>query len=284
MHPRSCFATPPDLKLLAQAFPDLRPLYACLLIDGSYLDYNDPNALRAVTRCYFKHFFGLTVAIPVDRLCPTLGNRLNYVLWLEDLVSETRLDDKPVVGLDVGTGATAVYPLLTIAQNKQWRMLATESDQRSFEAARDNLKQNSLSERIILLKADVDAPILLQHNAVISQPLNFVMCNPPFYTDEEEIATSAKLKGGAKSAAFIGSPSEMITPGGEVAFTLRLFEESKALQKRIQWYTTMLGKLSSVEQLVGHLRSAGINNYVLHELTQGKTRRWVVGWSFAPQR
>ncbi len=46
----------------------------------------------------------------------------------------------------------------------------------------------------------------------------------------------------------------------------------------------MLGKLSSVKILVTNLRKRKIDNFVVTELEQGKTRRWVVGWSFHPQR
>jgi 23S rRNA (adenine1618-N6)-methyltransferase len=77
----------------------------------------------------------------------------------------------------------------------------------------------------------------------------------------------------------------MVTPGGEVAFTLRHLSESLVLRERVQWYTTMLGKLASVPVVVDKLKEAGITNWAVAEFVQGsRTRRWGVGWSFGELR
>ncbi|KAH0559801.1 hypothetical protein GP486_003689 [Trichoglossum hirsutum] len=73
----------------------------------------------------------------------------------------------------------------------------------------------------------------------------------------------------------------MVTPGGEVAFVKRMIKESLALRERVGWYTTMLGKLSSVSTIVEVLREIGLQNWAVTEFVQGtKTRRWAVGWSW----
>ena len=77
----------------------------------------------------------------------------------------------------------------------------------------------------------------------------------------------------------------MVTSGGEVAFVSRMIDESKVLKERCQWYTSMLGKYSSVEIIVGNLRGAGVDNWTVKDLVQGsKTRRWVVAWSWGIMR
>ena len=65
--------------------------------------------------------------MPPTGLIPTLPSRLNYLLWvqvllhlllvtegawIQDLLALLPGPLGPVQGLDVGTGATAVYPLL----------------------------------------------------------------------------------------------------------------------------------------------------------------------------
>ena len=77
----------------------------------------------------------------------------------------------------------------------------------------------------------------------------------------------------------------MVTPGGEVAFVSRMIDESKVLKDRCQWYTSMLGKYSSVEIIVENLRGAGVDNWAVKDLVQGnKTRRWAVAWSWESLR
>jgi len=77
----------------------------------------------------------------------------------------------------------------------------------------------------------------------------------------------------------------MVTPGGEIAFVSRMIEESLQLRNKVQWYTTMLGKLSSVSVIVEKLIEHGNNNYAVTEFIQGtKTRRWAVAWSWGDLR
>lgn len=77
----------------------------------------------------------------------------------------------------------------------------------------------------------------------------------------------------------------MVTPGGEVAFVSRMVQESVKIRDRVKWYTTMLGKLSSVPVIVEKLKSVGVSNWAVTEFIQGsKTRRWGVAWSWDDMR
>jgi 23S rRNA (adenine1618-N6)-methyltransferase len=77
----------------------------------------------------------------------------------------------------------------------------------------------------------------------------------------------------------------MVTPGGEIAFISEMIEESLQLRDRVQWYTTMFGKLSSVSVAVENLIEIGNHNYAVTEFVQGnKTRRWAVAWSWGDLR
>jgi len=77
----------------------------------------------------------------------------------------------------------------------------------------------------------------------------------------------------------------MVTTGGELDFVARMIEESIRLGEKVLWYTTMLGKLSSVSVIVEKLISHNNRNYAVTEFVQGsKTRRWAVAWSWADLR
>lgn len=77
----------------------------------------------------------------------------------------------------------------------------------------------------------------------------------------------------------------MITPGGEVEFVTRMIRESIELRNRVQWYTSMVGKFSSVATLLNILRKEGNGNWAVAEFVQGsKTRRWAIGWSWMDYR
>jgi len=111
------------------------------------------------------------------------------------------------------------------------------------------------------------------------------MCNPPFYASKSEMLASAAAKQRPPFTACTGSENEMVTAGGEVTFVSRMIDESLILKDRVQWYTTMLGKFSSVTELVQKLREKTIYNYAVTEFVQGsKTRRWGIAWSFEDLR
>lgn len=111
------------------------------------------------------------------------------------------------------------------------------------------------------------------------------MCNPPFYSSTADLLSSAMAKSRPPHSACTGADIEMVTPGGEVAFVSRMIEESTFLKDRCQWYTSMLGKYSSVEVIVERLRAVGVDNWAVQDLVQGnKTRRWAIAWSWGPMR
>lgn len=212
------------------------------------------------------------------------------MLWIEDLVKETRdpSGTPDVVGVDVGTGASAIYPLLCCQLQSTWKFYALEADPVSLKHAQDNIGLNDLDDRITTLHSDVEDPSLLTQHEFFKRSDNvlatFTMCNPPFYESAEDIQRSAEAKSEEASGSCTGSLAEMITPGGEIAFTKLLIQESLILRTKVQWYTTMLGKISSIRASIDTLKSHEINNYIVTEFLQGKTRRWAIGWSFAPWR
>lgn len=111
------------------------------------------------------------------------------------------------------------------------------------------------------------------------------MCNPPFYSSPQDLLSSAAAKSRPPHSACTGAEIEMVTPGGEVHFVSRMIEESLVLRDRCQWYTSMLGKLSSVGEVVEKLKSAHVSNWAVTEFVQGgKTRRWAVAWSYGTRR
>ncbi|KFY51097.1 hypothetical protein V496_08947 [Pseudogymnoascus sp. VKM F-4515 (FW-2607)] len=76
----------------------------------------------------------------------------------------------------------------------------------------------------------------------------------------------------------------MVTPGGETAFVARMIAESVPLGQRVRWFTAQLGKLGSVATVVKELKEKGVKNWAVGELVQGRTKRWVVGWSWVGWR
>ena len=79
-------------------------LNACILQvrkDYYTINFKDPEALNTLTCALASHYFDITLDIPSNRLIPTLPLRMNYLLWIEDLLSYHATTDQ-IVGIDIG--------------------------------------------------------------------------------------------------------------------------------------------------------------------------------------
>ena len=244
-----------------------------------------------MTKSLLRRDFNLTITLPDDRLCPPVPVRYNYVYWLQRLLDTTSANfadkydpDRTVLGLDIGTGASAIYPLIACSLRPRWTMYATDIDSHSLGYAEQNIERNGLDSRIRLRRSTLDAP-LLPLDSLGVEGLDMVMCNPPFYASRDEMTASQADKVRPPSAVCTGADVEMICQGGDAGFVLRMVEESLRLRTRVQWYSSMLGKLGSLHVVISRLKEVGVTNWAVTSLRAGKkTRRWAVAWSFGPYR
>ncbi|KAH0842288.1 hypothetical protein FOPE_07265 [Fonsecaea pedrosoi] len=289
--PDNIYENDVDFTTLALQYPD----FAKRLKSNRQLDFSDPESVRQLTKCLLHRDFDLTVDLPEDRLCPPVPNRFNYILFIQRLLDSTSPSfhqgfdpDRQVIGLDIGTGASAIYPLLACRQRPQWRFLATEIDEKNREYAQRNILTNKLQARIRLVDTDVKGDRLIPTGQLERfDRIDILLTNPPFYDSTESLVDSARQKSRPPNSSCTGSAVEMITPGGEVGFVSKLVAESRlpANKTKIQWFSAMLGKLSSVGAVVESLRGSGCGNYAVTEFVQGqKTRRWCVAWSWMGYR
>ncbi|KAF9652807.1 S-adenosyl-L-methionine dependent methyltransferase [Thelephora ganbajun] len=282
MHPRNPYNQPPDFLALAKSHPSLLP-HIIQTANGPTINFKSETALRHLTQALLQKDFSLNVQLPIDRLCPPVPNRLNYILWIQDVLDPFHSAPVvPVKAIDIGTGASCIYPLLGCRISSSWNFIATETDPSSYECASINITSNGLQSRIQLHKAQAHEPIL----SPLLGPgvFDFAMCNPPFYSNREEIEKKTAEKEFSPSAVCTGADTEMITPGGESAFVRQIVAESLIYRTRCRWFTSMLGKLSSLTDVVNSLRENGVENYAITEFVQGQTRRWAIGWSFGDDR
>lgn len=316
---RSLYQTgAPDFTELAR----VDPAFAAVLTPGPtgrpHLDFTSPKAVAQLTRTLLSQHFSLRIPPqlpPPDRLCPAIPNRHAYVRFVQDLLDSTDAGDpfwsvapgpadgaqdraeRRVIGLDIGTGALAIYALLAAVQRPGWRMLATDVDETNHRSASTVVVANEdvlggKRVRVLPLRTDKMPLVpLLDGGEWNDRQLDFVMTNPPFHASAEAMRASAEKKALPPSSACTGAEVEMLyPPDGEVGFVGRLVEESLVLRDRVGWYTALLGRKESVGVMAARLQSAGVDNHVVGEIMgggekgRGRTKRWIVAWSFGPRR
>lgn len=284
------------------------PCFASVLSQNhDRMDFKNPVLLQQLTKSILVRDFGVTVELSDKRLCPPVPVRYNYVRWMQDLLDSTdrSYDDtydpsREVTGLDVGTGASLIYPLLATASHPAWMMHATEIDSLSTTFALRNRDLNpELANRIRIHKLS-SGDVLIPLDELGLTHVVFTMCNPPFYSTVKEMHESLAGKGKTllPSAACTGAETEMVyepddpggkRQGGDLGFVMRMIDESLVLRERVKWYSSMVGKLETLKTVVERLKEAGLNNWAVTCLIGGsgqggQTRRWAVAWSFGDLR
>ncbi|KAF5853612.1 hypothetical protein GGP41_002210 [Bipolaris sorokiniana] len=280
-----------DFKALAKSDNDFKQIWQRAL---GKLDFQDPHTVQALSKAILKSDFGLELDVPDDRLCPPIPNRWNYVAWIQGLVDSTSPDysnkydpNRHVQGLDIGTGASAIYTMLCLRSRPNWSMCATDIDKKSFDSAARNLALNHLMTRTKLLQTTALTP-LIPLAALGLTHLDFTICNPPFFATPSEMRSS--LAGEGKSskpnAICTGSENEMVSPGGDVGFVTALVNESLVLREKVQWYSSLFGKMDSAKAIIRLLKQHGITNWAVGVIEAGAsgTKRWIVAWSFGDLR
>lgn len=180
----------------------------------------------------------------------------------------------PIRGIDIGTGASCIYALLGARLNG-WKFIATEIDSASYASALENVARNALESQILVQKVETDRLLLepLAHEKKDTTKFHFSMCNPPFFEDMSQADTNPET-------CCMGSSSEMVCPGGEVAFITSMIEDSLVLQTRVVWYTSMIGRKSTIRKILKVLRDKHVPHTRTAEFFQGRTKRWGIAWTF----
>ncbi|XP_017880618.1 U6 small nuclear RNA (adenine-(43)-N(6))-methyltransferase [Ceratina calcarata] len=276
MHPRNKYKKVPDFKELALLYPEFRKIAITNLAGKVKIDFKNEESLKVLTEVLLKHDFNLNVKVPPNKLVPTLPLRLNYILWIEDLMTHASFNEmKKVHGIDIGTGAICIYPLL-ITKMYGNQMIGTEVDETSIQTAVENIENNNLQHLIKVLKVNEETILkgILEEDKVY----HFTMCNPPFF--EIEGMSEKVVKRLPPRNAPTGNETELTVQGGERAFVTQMIEESMEFKERVKIYTTMFGRRSNLLFLLKLLKKKNIENATWTEFCQGHTKRWGLAWSF----
>jgi len=306
MHPRNRYKDcPPDLEALAASNAALRTYINPLT---KALEVSKPGAVAELVKTLIRVDFKVESysGVPEGYLVPSVTRSLNYLHFVEDLIGEARAkglthsvlqrrlqpsqkrireaqdDDSSatlitVRGLDVGVGASCIFPILGCALHSNWELVGIDIDETSLASARSN--SEDFKSRIDIRKSSVrDRPDISNTLCVAAEDghstvetFDFVMCNPPFFATPPS----------DEPRPFGGTVLERSCPGGEVQYVSALIDESVQLRDRIVWFTTMIGVKESMTAVLTKLHHvAEAETIRVYRLEQGNKNRWVIAWSF----
>ena len=281
MHPRNRYRSKHDFPALIALEPRLADHVLVKPTGEPTLDFGDRRALLLLNRTLLLRDYGLRHwDLPEGHLIPPIPGRLDYIHTLADLIGDaagTRI-------LDIGTGASLIYPILGVLEYG-WQFVGTDISRRAVKVAGAIAAMNPQLKKRITVRMQPNASSIFTGMIGDREYFGATLCNPPFYESREAAVAAARKKWqqlGRKDGGlnFGGSDSELWTPGGEWQFLLRMIRESPAYAERVAWFTTLVSKggyLKSAKAQLERLHAAEVKVLPMH---QGNKKSRLLAWRF----
>ena len=86
LHPKHPFKnSPPNFVQLAKKYKFFSKFVNIDKNGRGHVDFKNPNALLNLTKVILKDLYGFEFSMALNHLCPPVTQRLNYLLWTNDL-------------------------------------------------------------------------------------------------------------------------------------------------------------------------------------------------------
>lgn len=296
LHPRNRHQGHYDVPRLVAGHPALAAFLVTTPRGDTSIDFGHPSAVRELNRALLRCDYGIAHwDLPDGALCPPVPGRVDYLHGLADLLAE---DGGPVPRgatvrvLDIGVGASCIYPLLGHAEYG-WRFTGSDIDATSLQVAGAIVASNRLG-KVIELRLQPQRRHLLDGVMREDDRFDLTLCNPPFHASardaaaanqrkQRQLGTSAGQRAGRPLAAplnFGGHAHELWCPGGEAEFLRRLVRESVGVRERVLWFTSLVARAEHLSGLRRQLRQAGAVDVREVAMAQGQKQSRFVAWTF----
>ena len=186
--------------------------------------------------------------------------------------------------LDIGTGASLIYPLLATAAF-DWNCTASEVDIDSIEFAKKLLLLNPNLKTTTLRNQRFKSKVF-HHVMEENDYFDVVVCNPPFYKTQSEaeqrnIRKNKNLHNNESiSHNFGGHSNELWYKGGEEAFIKTMASESASYGSQVGWFTCLISNSEHVKILKRYVRKANPTELRVVEMEQGNKKSRFIAWTF----
>ena len=313
LHPRNSFRGSYDMNALCKAYPPLdHHIIDCDKTNRPTIAFSDPAAVLALNTALLVADYNISpewaTLLPEESLVPPIPGRADYIHHIADLLAENGVPPtgRQVKGLDVGVGASCVYPLLGHA-SYGWSFLGSDIVSQSIRVAKTVVESNQWSD-VIEIRQQNDPSKILIGILDKTDTLDFVMCNPPFYGSAAEfqresrrkvlnLAENVEKRGSPVPAAldenpsaqgsnnFGGSDSELWCEGGEVGFVMKMVQESKQFRRSCLWFSSLVSRsynLSEIEKELVREKKVrqGVRKIKLIPMGPGLKSSTIVCWSY----
>lgn len=306
MHQRNIHRAGYDFDALVNALPELAAFVNMGASGRRTINFADASAVKSLNKALLKHHYAIpNWDIPAGYLCPPVPGRADYIHAIADLLNASGLSiinsSHAIRGLDIGTGANLIYPILG-SQIYNWKFVATDIDKIALNSARLLVKSNKSIKEKITLRAQSNKKLCFTGVLGAQDSFAFSMCNPPFHASAaaasegtlrktqnlarhrrkrnqlKHIQAEAFPQAGALN--FDGQSTELWCTGGELRFIKDMIKESTAFKKQIGWFTSLVSNKKHLSPIQQSLHQAQVKESKVIEMAQGSKTSRFIAWRF----
>lgn len=253
------------------------------------VNFSEPDAVKELNKALLLQHYGMIFwDIPTNYLCPPVPGRADYVHHLADLLAASNGGEIPqgkaVKGLDVGTGANLIYPIVG-SYEYGWQFVGSDIETVSLNCAEQLIKANSRLKKQIKLRKQEESNHIFKGIIQADDEFTFTLCNPPFHASEEQATQGAQRKnrnlGQNKGKLnFGGQSNELWCPGGEAEFVCNMVRESSQFKSQVLWFTSLISSKNNLAKIETELKKIKAKQVKIVEMGQGNKISRFIAWSF----
>ena len=274
-----------NIKALVQSHPELDQYIIANKVGEKSVNFSDSKAVKSLNNALLKHHYDLEYwNIPEGYLCPAVPGRAEYIHHIADLLesktTEVRL-------LDIGTGASLVYPIIASHQYN-WSVIGTDIDQEVLESAQTIINKNKRLQSSVELRRQKNTNDILHGIIDDNEHFDLTMCNPPFYSSAEEAIKNNTRKNKnlhgkhskKKDRNFSGKANELWTEGGEKQFLKDMVYQSQKYASQVSWFTTLVSREAHIPAIKKSIESVNATRAKVINMGTGNKMSRIVAWQF----
>lgn len=302
MHSRNLHKSGYPISQLVESHPALGTFIVVKPDQSQTIDFSNSEAVKALNAALLSHYYQVTFwDLPSGYLCPPVPGRADYVHHIADLLAEGHHGETPegkvVKGLDIGTGANLIYPILC-ARLYGWQMVGTDIDMTSIKSAKALLAANANITKQIKLRHQASPRDIFDGVLNKQDKFDFCMCNPPFHVSAEAAMAGSERKiKNLKSNKhkrqspisvnkkntllnFAGQGNELWCKGGELKFVQTMIEQSQTYQRQVVWFTCLVSNKDNLKKIQRQLQGLALTDVKTVNMAQGQKISRFIAWRF----
>ncbi|RIJ37616.1 23S rRNA (adenine(1618)-N(6))-methyltransferase RlmF [Pontibacter oryzae] len=292
LHARNRHRARYNFPELVKSCPALKPFVRQNEYGDASVDFFNPQAVKMLNSALLASFYKISDwDIPAGYLCPPIPGRADYIHHAADLLAASNQGKIPtgksITCLDVGVGASCVYPI--IGQYEYgWSFIGADIDPASIASSQKIIDANPSLKGSAALRLQPNSKSIFRGIIQQGEFIDLTVCNPPFHVSlaEAQAGTMRKLnnlqqqKKSKLVLNFGGQKAELWCPGGESRFVNHMVSQSREFATSCFWFTTLISKQANLKGAYQALEQVGATEVKTIPMAHGNKVSRIVAWTF----